>query len=212
MRKYARACGLFYLLIFAAAIPGEILVTGNLVVDGNPSATVARILGSPYLWRAGYSAQMLTMVLDVAIAWLLYVLLAHVNRRIAVLAAFFRLTYVAIYSVAVLANVVALPMAERHLVTAVDFALRVHNEAFALSLIFFGVNLALVGYLIARAPVKVRWLAVALLVSGACYILNSATIFAYPPLHSALFPWILLPPFVGEVGLTLWLLVTKRFD
>ncbi len=211
-RTYARTCGFVYVLIFAASIPGELLIMGNLIVDGNPAATVAKIVASQQLWRAGYSAEMLTMIFDVAIAWLLYVLLAPVHRQLALLAGFFRLTYVAIYAPAVIANVVALPLAAQHLVTAVDFALHVHNEGFALSLIFFGANLAIAGYLIGRSPINVRWLSIVLEAAGAAYIVNSFAIFLAPPVHAVLYPWILLLPFAGEVSLTIWLLFTKRFD
>src|SRR6185312_17492504 len=113
-RNYARTCGWAYVLIFAAAIPGELLATGNLIVDGNPAATVAKILASQQIWRAGYSAEALTMICDVAVAWLLYVLLAPANRQLALLGAFFRLTYVAVYAPAVIANIAALPLAQQH--------------------------------------------------------------------------------------------------
>lgn len=91
-------------------------------------------------------------------------------------------------------------------------AVRAHDPAWAISLVFFGANLALVGYLIARSPVGVRWLAVILEIAGGCYIVNSFTIFIAPPLHALIYPWVLLPPFAGEVGLTLWLVFTRRFN
>jgi len=211
-RTYARTCGLVYVLIFAAAVPGEVLAMGSLTVDGNPAATVAKILASQQIWRAGYSAEALTMIFDIVVAWLLYELLSPVNRRLAMLAAFFRLSYVAVYAPAVIANVAALPMAQQHLVSAVDFALHVHNEAFALSLVFFGLNLAVAGLLIGRPPINVRWLSILLELAGAAYVANSFTMFLAPALHAILFPWILLFPFIGEIALTVWLLFTKRFD
>ena len=212
MGVYARVCGVVYAVIFIAAPVGEVWATGQLVVDGNAAATAAKVAASQQLWRAGYSAETLTIVCDVAIAWLLYVLLRPVNRNLALLGAFFRLTYVAAYIPAVLANVVLLPLAQQHLVKGVDFAIHIHNQAFAFSLIFFGINLAIVGYLIGRAPIDVRWLSIVLEVAGACYIINTTGILLYPPLHDAIFPWILLPSFAGEVSLTLWLLFTKRFN
>jgi len=210
-RLYARTCGFVYVLIFLAAFIA-IGLTGRLIVDGNPTATAANILASEHLWRAGYSAEIFTMLCDVAVAWLLYVLLAPVNRNVALLAAFFRITYVAGYVPAVLANVMVLPLLHQHLQQAAWFAIRMHDPAWSISLIFFGANLAIVGYLIARAPVNVGWLAVALEVAGACYIINSFTLYLTPQLHAFLYPWILLPPFVGELSLTFWLLFTRRFN
>ena len=50
------------------------------------------------------------MLCDVAIAWLLYVLLAPVNRNLALLSALFRIVYVSAYVPAVVANVMVLPL------------------------------------------------------------------------------------------------------
>lgn len=210
-RVYARTCGLIYVLIFLSAFVA-VGLAGRLVVEGDAHATAAKILASEQLWRAGYSAEIFTMLCDVTIAWLLYVLLAPVNRNLALLAAFFRLTYVAGYVPAVVANVMVLPLLHQHQEQAAMFAVRAHDPAWSISLVFFGANLALVGYLIARAPIRVRWLAVALELAGACYIINSFTIWMAPPVHAVIYPWVLLPPFVGEVGLTFWLVFTRRFN
>jgi len=211
MRNYARACGVIYVLIFVAAIFGEIFAA-RLVDDGSAAATVANITGAEGTWRLGFTAQAFTMLCDVAVSLLLYVLLVPVNRNVALLAAFFRLTYVAAYVPAVLGNIAVLRFAQQHQVDATLFASRIHDSAFALSLIFFGANLLVVGYLIGRLPIAVRWLSIALEVAGACYIVNTFTIFIAPPLHAVLYPWILLPPFVGELALTFWLLFTHKFD
>lgn len=211
LQVYARTCGLIYVLIFIAAIFGEIFA-GRLVSADNAAVIAANVRKSEEIWRIGFSAQILTMICDVAISWLLYVLLAPVNRNLALLAAFFRLTYVAAYVPAVLANIAVLKFAQANQSQAAFFSVRMHDAGFAVSLIFFGINLALAGYLIGRIPISVRWLSVALEIAGACYIINSFTIFIAPALHAVLSPWILLPPFVGEVGLTLWLLFTRKFD
>jgi Domain of unknown function (DUF4386) len=210
-RVYARTCGFIYILIFLTAIV-SVGLAGNLIVAGNATATAAKILASEELWRAGYSAEIFSMLCDVAVAWLLYVLLAPVHRNLALLAALFRITYVAGYIPAVLGNVMVLPLLREHLQQAAMFAVRAHDAAWSISLIFFGANLVLVGYLIARAPVGVRWLAVALEVAGACYIVNSFSIYLTPSVHALIYPWILLPPFIAELSLTFWLLLTRRFN
>jgi len=210
-RGYARTCGLIYVLIFVAGLFGEIFVRGR-VVAGNDVATAANIVRFEQLWRTGFAAEVVTLLCDITVAWLLYVLLAPVDRNLAILAAIFRLTYVAVYSVATLADYFAIPLASGHLTQATALSLRVHNEAFALSLIFFGANLALAGYLIGRMPIGVSWLAVALEVAGGAYILNSFTLFVAPAIQSAMYPWILILPFIGELSLCFWLLFTRRFD
>ncbi len=211
-RVYARTCGFIYVFIFVAGLFGEVFVDGRLVVEGDAAATAAKIVGSEQLWRAGTFAQSVTLLCDVAVAWLLYILLAPVNRNLALLAALFRLVYVPVYAFAVIAHYAALPLAQNHLPEAAAFALREHNAAWAISLLFFGMNLFLAGYLIARAPIRVQWLGIALEIAGICYVVNTCMILMAPKVHALFFPWILLPPFFGELSLCVWLLVTNRFN
>jgi hypothetical protein len=43
-------------------------------------------------------------------------------------------------------------------------------------------------------------------VAGVCYLTNSFVFFLAPSFSGILFPWILLPCFVAELSLALWLL------
>ena len=92
------------------------------------------------------------------------------------------------------------------------FAIRVHDVAFSLSLLFFGLHLVLAGYLISRPPIAVLWLAIVLEITGVCYLVNTLSALVAPPVHAVLYPWVLLPAFFGEIGLTFWLLFTRRFS
>src|SRR5438270_1111067 len=96
LRVHARACGVIYVLIFIAAIFAEVFA-GRLVADSTPALITGNVIKSEGIWRLGFSAQAFTMLCDVAISWLLYVLLSPVNPSVALLSAFFRLTYVAAY-------------------------------------------------------------------------------------------------------------------
>ena len=44
-------------------------------------------------------------------------------------------------------------------------------------------------------------------IAGVCYVTNSFAPFRYPPIASKLTPFILLPPFVAELSVALWLLL-----
>ena len=65
----------------------------------------------------------------------------------------------------------------------------------------------LIGYLIFRSTFLPRILGVLMAVAGVCYLINSFAIFLAPPLADRLFPYILVPCFVGELALALWLTV-----
>src|SRR5580692_6104613 len=107
-QTYARVGGALYLFIIVAALFGEAFVRGSLIVPNDPAATANNILGSEMLFRVGLAGELLTCLCDVAVTGILYVLLRPVSRNLALLAAFFRLTFVGVYSAAKLFEVAAL--------------------------------------------------------------------------------------------------------
>lgn len=217
-QTYARAGGILYLFIIVAALFAEAYVRGTLIVQGDPAATATKILASETLFRAGLAAEMLTCACDVALAMILYVLLKPVSRNLAMLGAFFRLTFVAIYSVAKLFEIAALVALEGTGTTKAltspqlhDLAylsLRMHSLGYGVSLLFFGFCCILFGHLIHKSGYLPRTLGILLVLGGWGYVVFTlAQILAPAFTGRVLFPWLLLPAFFGELGLGLWLLV-----
>jgi len=217
-QTYARVGGILYLFIIVAALFGEVFVRGRLIVKGDAAATASNILGSETLFRAGLAGEMLTCVCDVTLAMILYVLLAPVNRNLALLAAFQRVTFIAVYSVAKLFEVVALVvLGDADYLKAFEpqqrnalayLALRIHGLGYGVSLLFFGVCCVLFGYLIYKSTYLPRLLGILLEIGGVGYVLFSLAQMLAPAFAGRyLFPWIMLPAFPAELGLALWLLV-----
>jgi hypothetical protein len=44
-------------------------------------------------------------------------------------------------------------------------------------------------------------------IAGFCYLLNSFALILAPDFAKKLFPLIMIPPFIGELSLCLWLLI-----
>jgi hypothetical protein len=215
---YARVGGMLYLFIIVAALFGEAYVRGSLLVPRDPAATAANILGSETLFRAGLAGELLTCVCDVAVTFILYVLLRPVSRNLALLAAFFRLTFVAIYSVAKLFEVAALVALDgagylkafepRQLQELAYLSLRVHGLGYGISLLFFGFCCILFGHLIRRSGYLPGILGYLLIIGGVGYVTFSlAQVLAPAFAAQYLFPWLMLPAFPAELGLALWLTV-----
>lgn len=215
---YARVCGALYLYIIVAASFAELLVRGTIIVSGDAAATAANIMSSESLFRIGFSGELLHLASDVAVAMLLYALLRPVDRNIALLAAFMRLVCAIILATASLSHFAAL-----HLLGGAEYlqsfppeqlqslallALKLQGDSYAIGLVFFGFSCLALGYLIFRSAYLPKAIGVLLAVAGACYLLNSFTRFLYPAAGAALFnAGILLPCFVAELALALWLLV-----
>jgi len=217
-QTWARVGGALYTFIIIAAGFGEGYVRGRLIVPRDAAATAANIVASETLFRAGLVAEMLTCVCDVALALILFVLLRPAGRYLALLGAFFRLTFVGFYAVTKLFEVAALVALGRsgepgalppeHLQALASMALEVHGLGYGISFLFFGACCIVFGHLIARSPYLPRLVGIVLVAGGVGYVVFSVAQMLAPAFAGrVLFPWMLAPAFVGEVGLALWLLV-----
>ena len=221
VQRHARLAGGAYLAIILLGLFGEAFVRGSLVVSGDPAATAANLLASPSLWRLGIAADLLMHVLDVPVIIFLYLWLRPVDRVLALVMTGFNLTQTAVLAVNKLLLVLPLvllgdvdylsTMPREQLEGAAYFAIQMHGYGFGIGLIFFGITCLVRGYLIAQSGFLPVWLGRLLQVAGLCYLINSAALLLAPALADRLFPFILLPAFIGELVLALWLLV-KRVD
>ena len=85
-------------------------------------------------------------------------------------------------------------------------ALKAHDYGFDIGLVFFGVSCLLDGYLIRKSRYLPAVLGVLVQIAGLCYITNSFALILSPALANQLFPFILIPPLVGELSVCLWLI------
>jgi hypothetical protein len=216
-RRYARICGLLYLYIIAAGTFAELFVRSRLVVSADAAATARNILADESLFRLGFSAELLHLACDVAVAMILYALLRPVDRNVALLAAFMRLACDVILAISSLSHFAALRLLGDadylqtfrldQLHTLALLAMKLHGDGYAISLVFFGFACLALGYLIFRSSYLPRTLGVLLAIAGAGYLINSFAHFLNPALAARLFDAVFIPIFVAELSLALWLLV-----
>lgn len=214
----ARVAGLMYLAIIGIGLFGEAFVRGSLVVSGDAAATASNILGSRQLWRAGLSMDLLMHVLDVPLIVFFYLLLRQVNQPLALLATVFNIVQTSVLAINKLTLIAALSLLEsKALATSlIDgqalamVAIGLHGYGFAIGLVFFGFTCIVRGYLIFKSGYMPRALGWLLGLAGVGYLVNSFALLLSPSLASMLFPAVLLPAFVGELALTLWLLFVNE--
>lgn len=216
LQTYARLGGVLYLIIIVLGLLGETYVRGTLVVGGDPDATVRRIQAAEWLWRLGVAGQMFLLLCAVALTWIFYVLLRPVSKNLSLLVVLFAITSLAVESVSALQLQAMLdtlamakylpPAALPQLHTMAYLTVVSHAQAFGLALIFFGVEILIVGHLIWKSGYIPKAIGVLMQLAGACYLVNSFAMVLSPPLAGVLFPAILLPALVGESAFCLWLL------
>jgi|SRR6202050_1536330 len=170
-RLKARIAGLLYLIIFIAA------------PSGAATATPAKMI--------------ITLACDTGVALILYELLKPVSRSVSLLAALFRLIFVAVMAFNSLSYFgAAVSPGRAHSAAAFDIG-------YGIAMVPFGVHCLLIGYLIFESIFLPRILGVLMALAALGYLT-----FLWPWLGSHLFfPYILIPGILGEGSLTLWLLV-----
>lgn len=214
---YARLGGALYLAIILLGVFAEGFVTSKLIVPGNAAATAHNIMAAPLLWHVGAAANVLVVLCAVPLLWIEYWLLRPVSKSLVLLAVFLNLVSLAVEAISKVFLLLVMPMlanAEyRHafgghqLPLLASFALKSHEIAFNIALLFFGGTCLVNGYLIFKSGYFPKFLGILMQVAGGSYLVAcSAALFA-PALADALLPAALLPPFIGESSLCLWLLV-----
>lgn len=213
LRRAAIIAGLSILAMVICAPFAELYVFPKLIVRGNAAETTKNIFANEMLFRAGAFGYLVTFVCDLFAAWALYVLLKPVNQSLSQLTAWFRLVYTIIALVA-LANLVSIlkllnmpgyssALETDRLYVQVQFFLKAFKDGWYFGILFFGLHLLLLGYLVFRSIYIPRILGVLLMVAGLGYLANGLKPFLYPNfnLDAAMFT------FYGELVFMLWLLI-----
>jgi hypothetical protein len=217
-RPMARIAGFLYLAIIVGALFIPFAVAPSGMMQGDAALpTVARILAAKQLYILSGIAQLILGACDIGIALILYELLKPVSRSLALLAAFFRLVFVAIANANVLNHFAPLLLLSdaKYLGAFTPEQLRALAEEFLrfrtigldIALVFFGFHCVVVGHLVLRSTFFPRILGLLMAVGGLGYIANIFVTVLPPDIAARLFPYIMLPAGVAELLLSLWLIV-----
>ncbi len=220
LRKAAIFAGLGLLIMAILAPIVQFGVLQKLVMAGNAKATVENIMASATLFRTGIFIFLVVAILDIVVAWALYILLKLVNKRLSLLAAWFRVVYAAIFAVSltnlfdvshVLTGAINLKAFEgNQLYAQVMSSLSAFQSGWDIGLVIFGLHLLVVGYLSFKSGYIPKWLGVLLAIAGIGYMVDSFGKFLVPNYNLTIAGF----TFIGEVVLIFWLLWKgiKGFD
>jgi hypothetical protein len=206
----ARIAGLCYVLEGATSAFGAIHVVSQVTVAGNATATAARVLGSQALLWTGFGLALVAVACHIVYTVLFYELFKPVNRTLALLAMAVSLVAAAVQGGAALFQAAPLSVLRGGYLDVLGAGQRdalallmldLSKQAFDIYLVFFGLWLALTGYLIVRSTFMPTVVGVLAACAGLCYLT-----LLVPPLAGYLYPWYLAPDAIGEPVLMLWLL------
>jgi hypothetical protein len=188
-----------------------------LIEPGDAAATAASIAENEALWRAGLTVHLLYLPAAATVAVILYGVFRTVHATLARLALVFSLVDVAMEAVLLLNLYVPVTIGrEADALGALDeqqrqalayLPVRLFATGWSFALLVFAGFCILTGVLILRSQLIPRVIGVLMVAAGICYVVNSLAWINSEALSDVLVPWILLPCFVGELSLALWLLI-----
>ena len=214
--KLARAAGFLYLVTIIAGGFAEAFVREGLTVSGNAAATAHNILASEQMYRFGFVADLVTLICGTILSLIFYILFKPVNKHFSLLALIFGSVAGAVMAVNLVNQLAPLLLLHNtgylkaftieQLQTVSLFFLNLQSQGYNISLFLFAFYFPIIGYLVYKSNFLPRILGIIYAVAGFGYLINSLAWFLFPHLAAHLFPYILLPAFIGESSMCLWLL------
>jgi hypothetical protein len=203
----ARLAGFFYL------IQVLLFVSSSLILPGDPSATIENIKISETLSRLGIVGTLVGQIVGILYVLLLYKLLKPVNKNVATLMLVFALTVPPITMLNEITRLSVLQFLSgadylnvftaEQLEALAYFFIRLHGDGTNIALIFAGLWLLPLGYLVFQSRFLPTILGILLILAGFGYL-----IYAFGSLLSADYDLgIVLLTGLAEVLFLLWLLI-----
>ena len=198
------------LLLMAILSPIAYLNTFQSLVQFDDAALTAQnILQSMGAFRTAILLLFAVALLDVLVAWALYIVLMPVNKNLSALAAWLRVIYSGIFIFAISKLHIALQVLTADGAQAMSF-LKAFQSIWDKGLILFGFHLLVLGYLAFKSGYVPKWLGGFLVLAALGYTVDGFGKMLSPAYNLSISQF----TFIGEVLLIFWLLWRgiKGFD
>jgi hypothetical protein len=213
-----RFTGLLYLLVIICAGFSQGYVRGTLYVPGDAITTAINIMGNESLFRLGLVTDLFAFIIDAIISVLFYQMLKPFGETLALVSTSLRLlAHPAIGALNLLNHYRAF-----HVLSGADFLgsfdatqletmstlfMDAHRHGYLIAGGFFGLHCALLGVSLWRSNMIPKVFASLIVVAAFGYMIETFGDFLFPG-NEEMFGWIVgLTAALGEVGLTLYMLI-----
>ncbi|TDQ40661.1 DUF4386 domain-containing protein [Aureibacillus halotolerans] len=218
LRQVSVITGVSMLIMVICAGIAVGLVNGQLIIPGNPSATVTNLQQSFPLFTLGVFCWLVIIICDVILSWSFFIFLKQINTSLSLLGLLFRLMYTAFLGAAtfqlvrvmnLLNNTERLSFQTEELASLTMLSMESFQSIWSFGLIIFGFHLFIVGWLTLKALFIPKLLGYLLLVASISYIMVHTMYLFLPSFHSitqTLESILSIPMAIGELGIGMWML------
>lgn len=202
-RKAVTILRILYPIWMIFGIFSIMYVPSVLIVSGDPATTATNILSNTFLFRAGIVGSLITQLIFIFTALLLYKLFERVNKNQSLLMIVLALVSVPIAMLNTLNRIAALLSLENP--QQMMFFLDLNAQGIIIASIFWGLWLFPLGYLIYRSGYFPRIIGVFVIIGGIGYTLGSFIELLLPNFKGLLSTLEIMT--FGEIVFIIWLLV-----
>ena len=223
VKNIALITGVAYALVFVISIIGNGFYLEKVLEKGNWLLTYQNILENPLVFRIGISSWFLVIICDVIVAWGAYILFRSTNKELALLSAWMRIIFAAIYAIGFLQlfelstfihdNDYIDFFNQSQLVIQTMLSMKQYANYVNLSFLFFGIHIGLLAYLILQSKLISKLIGYALVIACIGYLINSFGSFLSKDFanNQYLFiAFVAIPAIISELSLTIFLIVKNK--
>ncbi len=218
--KSALIAGIALLVMVVISIIGAGLVHAGLFGTDSVMDTANHVTGNLNQLNLDIAIWLIIMLLDILVAWALYIFFKEAEQAMSLLAAWLRVVYAVMLGMGIMALVAIQAIAISQGSTAsgeaaaqIGALAQTFSGIWTIGLIVFGLHLLVVSLLCLRAEYVPNWLAMFVLIAAAGYIVVEAMLAFFPNIEhvTRVVEKVMMAPMtLGELLLAIWLVTKGR--
>lgn len=215
MKQLAKISGISYLIIFLAGFYANFVVLESLIDQANASITAANFINNHGQFRNGLLGFVGMLLFDLVLVWSLFGITKSISKNTSYITSFFRLLHALLFGFA-LFKLWQIHKLTYKAINTTTFQSSVAELLFdfdtlwTIGLIFFGIHLIFLAYLVFKSTYMPTALGLLLLLGAIGYIIDGmAKLFSsnYNDYKDIFEVIVVMPSVIGEFSFTVWLLI-----
>ena len=215
-RKTARLAGLLYLFLIITGAYGTIYVSSQINVKDDAATVAKNILSNEFLFRTGFISDLLSNIIFVLLVLVLYRLFKQVNEHQAKLMVVLVVVQIPAVFIMEALNITSLMIFKGEILQSFELnqqhdlamlLLNINEYGMMTLEMFWGLWLFPFGLLVYKSGFIPRIFGILLIIAGVAYMSSSFVSLLFPGYSAFISQPTLLLVAIGEISITLWLLI-----
>jgi len=216
LKKTARLAGLLYLILVITGVYGIMYIPSQIIVAGDSVSTANNMISNEVLFRTGILNDIISNTIFLFLVLVLYRLLKHVNENQAKLMVALVIVQIPFVFFMEAFNITSLMILKGEILKTFelsqrqDFAmlfLKINDYGTLPLEMFWGLWLLPFGLLVYKSGFIPRIFGILLVIAGIAYMIDSTIALFFPSFSVFVNKPTLLLVAIGEISITLWLLI-----